>query len=537
MGDYLSRQGLKGRVRRAALALALIGIAGTARAEVPSDVFVMAFQIDDVISLDPAELFEFTGAEIAANIYDRLLFYDNDDVEKIIGGVADEWRVSRDGKTFRFHIHPGMTFQSGNPVTAEDAAYSLRRVVWLNKAPAFILAQLGFTPENAAATIFAADPETLVMETGRAYAPSFVYACLTSAVASIVDGKLVKSHEEIGDYGNQWLRTRSAGSGAFRLRLWKPNELIILDRFETYWRGTSAMRSVFIRHIAEPGVQRLLIERGDIDVARNLGPDQVLDMAGRTDMRVRYARKGALYYLGLNQKNEFLRRPAVRKALKYLVDYDGIANTLLRGKAQVHETIIPGGFLGALDDRPFAFDPGAAKNLLRAAGVEGGVLSLDVRNVRPDLDIAQSIQASFAEAGIEVQILPGDGKQVLTKYRARNHDLYFGRWGPDYQDPHTNAQGFASNPDNSDQGQTKTLAWRNAWDIPDLTNLTGEAVKERDRGRRIARYQEIQRRMLDDSPFVILFQEVDMAVERANVHNFVLGPSFDTVSYRGVTKN
>ena len=133
--------------------------------------------------------------------------------------------------------------------------------------------------------------------------------------------------------------------------------------------------------------------------------------------------------------------------------------------------------------------------------------------------------------------MPGDGRQVLTKYRARNHDLYYGRWGPDYQDPHSNAQAFAANPDNSDEGQVKTLAWRNAWDIPELTRMTQEAVLERDAEKRADFYREIQRRVLEDSPFVILYQEVDMAVERANVHGFVMGPAFDTVSYRGVTKS
>ena len=528
----------RGSARIAAAILALAGVlfAAPAGAEVPADLFVMAMRLDDVISLDPAETFEFTGAEVSANIYERLLYFDNADVTKIEGGVADRWSVSSDGRRFTFHIRPGMTFHSGNPVTAADAVYSLRRVIRLNLAPAFILAQFGLTPENVDSRVFAPDAETLVIETGRAYSPAFFYACLTANVASIVDSKLVESHAEGGDDGNKWLRTRSAGSGPFSVRVWKPNEIIILDRFEDYWRGKPAMRTAFLRHIGEPGVQRLLLERGDIDVARNLTPDQAAAIQGRGDMRLRFARKGALYYLALNQKNEFLRRPEVRKAVKYLVDYDGIAGTILRGQAAAHETIIPAGYFGALEDRPFGLDAGKANSLLGPGAETRATVTLDVRNSQSELEIAQSIQATFAQAGINVEILPGDGRQVLTKYRARNHDLYYGRWGPDYQDPHSNAQAFASNPDNSDQGQVKTLAWRNAWDIPGLTRMTQDAVLERDPGKRARFYQDIQRRMLEDSPFVILYQEVDMAVERANVQGFVLGPAFDTVSYRGVVK-
>jgi len=523
------------RIAVAALAVLAALSVPPARAEVPPDVFVMAMQIDDVISLDPAEVFEFTGAEVSANIYERLLYFDDDDVTRIEGGVADAWEVSKDGRTYRFHIRPGMTFQSGNPVTAEDAVYSFRRVVRLNLAPAFILAQFGFTPDNVDSRISAPDSETLVMETDRAYSPALFYACLTADVASIVDAKLVKSRAANGDDGNKWLRTHSAGSGPFRLRVWKPNEIIILDRFADYWRGAPAMRTAFIRHIGEPGVQRLLLERGDIDVARNLSPDQAAAIKDRADLRLKFARKGSLFYLALNQKSDVLRRPEMRQAVKYLVDYMGIVGTILRGQAEPHQTIIPAGYLGSLDENPFTFDPAKAKALL--GGGEGPAVTLDVRNVQEELQIAQSIQASFAAAGIEVALAPGDGRQVLTKYRARNHDLYFGQWGPDYQDPHSNAQAFASNPDNSDRGQVKTLAWRNAWDIPELTEMTSAAVLERDPGKRAADYREIQRRMLADSPFVVLYQQVDMAVERAVVHGFVLGPAFDTVSYRGVTKS
>ena len=68
---------------------------------------------------------------------------------------------------------------------------------------------------------------------------------------------------------------------------------------------------------------------------------------------------------------------------------------------------------------------------------------MDVRNATPSTDIAQAIQASAATAGVKIELMPGDGKQTLTKYRARNQDIYIGQWGADYQDPHTNAETFA----------------------------------------------------------------------------------------------
>ena len=117
-------------------------------AETPQNTLVMANQIDDIITLDPAEVFEFSAAEYAANVYDRLVTYPPDDVENLQGHVAESWEIADDGKTYTFKVRDGITFHSGNPLTAEDAAWSLQRVIKLNKTPSFILTQFGFTPDN-----------------------------------------------------------------------------------------------------------------------------------------------------------------------------------------------------------------------------------------------------------------------------------------------------------------------------------------------------------------------------------------------------
>ena len=223
----------------------------------------------------------------------------------------------------------------------------------------------------------------------------------------------------------------------------------------------------------------------------------------------------------------------MREALKWLVDYDGIASTIVKGSAVVHQSFLPRGFLGAIDDKPYALDVDKAKALLKQAGLEGGFkVTMDTRNASPLPEIAQVLQANWAEAGIELEILPGDNKQTLTKYRARTHDIYIGRWGPDYQDPHTNADTFASNPDNSDAAPyAGKLAWRNAWEIPEMTAKTEAAALERDPAKRAAMYEELQREHQRTSPFVIMFQDIEVIAERANVQGMIWGPSFDDNKY------
>ncbi|MGI9502574.1 MAG: ABC transporter substrate-binding protein [Geminicoccaceae bacterium] len=534
------RGGLVGGLLGVFVLLALLWATELPRvsAETPEDTIVQAWQIDDMITLDPAEIFEFSGAEYGAQVYDRLVTYPVDDVENLEGHVAESWEIGEDGKTYIFTIRDGITFHSGNPLTAEDAAWSLQRVIKLNKTPAFILTQFGFTPENVEEMIRAVDERTLEITLDQAYAPTFFLYCLTAGVGSVVHKEEVLSHEEDGDLGHGWLRTASAGSGPFKLRAWKPNESLVIDANPDYWGDAPGVKRVFTRHVPENATQQLLLEKGDIDIARNLEADQIKAMEDNDDIVIERAPKGAIYYLGLNQKNENLAKPEVREALKYLIDYQGMADSIFAGSVKVHQSFLPEGFLGTIEDKPYSLDVEKAKGLLAEAGLdEGFTVTMDTRNVPTTMDMAQAIQATFAEAGVELEIIPGDNKQTLTKYRARTHDIYIGRWGPDYQDPHTNADTFASNPGNADEdGHTGKLAWRNAWEIPEMTAVTQAAVLEHDPEVRSTMYQEIQREHQATSPFVIMFQDIELIASRKGVEDMIWGPSFDDNKYGQATK-
>jgi peptide/nickel transport system substrate-binding protein len=522
----------------AAMSAVLVG-AMPAFAVTPADTLVEGFAIDDIITMDPGEAFELSTAEVTGNTYDLLVRLDLTDTSKVNGDLAESWTVSDDGLTYTFKLKPGMKFASGNPITAEDVAWSFERAVKLDKSPAFILSQFGLTGDNVAEKAKAADDTTFVFTVDKAYAPSFVLNCLSATVASVVDKKAVLEHVKPvtpsddykfdNDFGNDWLKTNSAGSGAYKLREWRANEAVVMERNDNYHGEKAKLARVIYRHMKESSGQRLALEAGDIDVARNLEPNDLDAVAKNTDLKTTSAPKGTVYYISLNQKNPNLAKPEVRQAFKYLVDYDAIGSTLIKGIGEIHQSFLPKGDLGAVDENPFKFDVAKAKELLEKAGLKDGFnVTMDVRNTQPVTGIAESIQQTVGQAGIKLEIIPGDGKQTLTKYRARNHDIYIGQWGQDYFDPNSNAQTFASNPDNSDEGKSKTLAWRNAWDVPELTKKTEAALLEKDSGKRAELYKELQKTILDEGPFVIIFQQTEVAGLRANLKDFKLGPSFDT---------
>ena len=531
--------------RRAFLAAtamaALVAGAGSmpAAAGTPKDVLVIADKIDDLISLDPAEMFEFSAYEYALNVYDRLITFDPKNLGPLKPGVAESWSLADDGVTYTFRIRKGLKFHSGNPLTAHDVVYSLRRAVKLKKTPSFILTQFGFTPENVEEKIKALDDYTVRIVTNKPYAPSFVYNCLTAPIAAVVDSKLLKEHASNGDFGNGWLKTRSAGSGAYRLRVWKPNEIYVLDRAGDYWRGPVAMKSVFVRHIEESSSQRLLLEKGDVDIARKLTPDDIAAISRNPDIRVESDLKGRIMYFALNQKHPILSKPKVMEAFRHLADYEGMTKSFLRGQYVVHQAFLPLTYLGELKDNPYRLDIEKARALLKEAGHgDGFPVKIYVRNAQDRLEIAQSLQNTFAKVGIKAELVVGTGKQILTQYRARKHEIYLGAWGPDYPDPHTNADSFAHNPDNRDEAKlTGKLAWRNSWYNPEVNKMTEAAVLEKDTARRAEMYRELQRKVQREGPFVIMFQEIIQSAMRSNVKGFVTGGAISQGHYWTVTKD
>lgn len=516
-----------------------MGAAAPGLAETPPNMLVIANRIDDIKTFDPAESFEFAGADVSRNVYEKLVNFDPLDLDAgYQPQLAESWEVSEDGKTITFTMDDGHVFASGNPVTAKDAEFSLRRAVQLNKTPSFILTQFGFTPDNVGDTIKATDDKTLVLTLDKPYAVSFVLNCLTATIGGIVDKQTVMANAADGDMGSEWLRTNTAGSGPYKVVSWKPNESVLMDLNPNYGGATPAMERVIVQHIQESATQRLQLSRGDVDVARNLSPEDVSGLEDTDGVKIVDELRGRLMYFSANQKKELLADPKVVKALKLAADYEGMSGSFLKGQYRVHQAFVPQTFLGALSDNPYSFDIEAAKAALAESDhPDCGSIKISVRDAQERMDIAQSLQNTWGQIGCDVELVVGTGAQTLDRYRAREHDVYIGAWGPDYPDPNTNAGTFAYNPDNSDAaGATGLLAWRNAWAVPEMSKETLAAVVENDTEKRAQMYQDLQREHQKRSPFGIMFQQIEQNGMRENVQDFVAGGATTSVSYWVITK-
>jgi peptide/nickel transport system substrate-binding protein len=516
----------------AVLAVLLLRGGAPASAQGRSDVLVIGMAIGEITSLDPAKGFEFAGTGVVSQVYDRLLDFPAGRYDKPEPWLAESWKVSADGLVWTFNLRKDVKFHSGNPVTADDVVYSFQRVIHLKDQPAFILTQFGLTPES----IRALDKSTVQITLPKKYAGGLFLACMTAAVASVVDSQVVKQHVAKtdkfpdGDFGLTWLSQNSAGSGPFILRKWEKGDSVVMDANSIHYLHPPKVKRVIIKEIPEATSRRLQVEKGDLDIAWQMLPDQVKEMVKNPDLHIEKFPATQIVYVGLNVTHGPLADNRVRRAIKYAVDYTGIINEILGGAAKPINTFIPEGFAGYEPKILYKTDLDKARQLMKEAGVANGFeTTLDFADQTPYPEVAQSIQNSLAKIGIKIQLNKMVGAQLYPKYRAQKQDMILGAWGPDYSDPHTNAQPFADYKANQ-------LVYRNMYYNDQTSKMIQDAGVEMDNSKRIALYQAANKIIQEDGPFVFLYQPLFEHAVRTNVQGFMPGPTFALTKLYPVSK-
>lgn len=267
------------------------------------------------------------------------------------------------------------------------------------------------------------------------------------------------------------------------------------------------MKRIIFRHIVDPSAQLLMLQKGDVDVSRNLTTEQLRVLQNDPNYNLVSQGVATIVVMSLNQKVGNLTKPEVWQAVKWVLDYDSTQKNIVPLTHKVHQSFLPGGYPGAVMDKPFKRDVTKAKELMKKAGLENGFeIAMDHYANQPYPDMAQAIQANLADIGIKVKLQAAENRSVLTKMRARQHEIALTAWGSDYFDPHTNAEAFCINPDNSDESTRRTFCWRSAYQSKEMNEAAETALREIGATKRIALYDKLQREHMDNSPFTILLQ-------------------------------
>ncbi|MGD9829132.1 MAG: ABC transporter substrate-binding protein [Hyphomicrobiaceae bacterium] len=515
-----------GAIRAAGVGLAAVVAAQSAAAAPPMDTFVVAGNTSAMITLDPAAVAESFTANIMRSVCEALIALDKKDAKTLVPGIAESWKASDDLKTFTIKIRKGLKFPSGNPLTAEDVVWSMKRTIKLNLTNARRVREWDITAKNVDQVIQLVDSHTLVIKPTRPWAPTlFPFAFTDFRVAPVLDRKEVLKHEAAGDLGNKWLTTKTSCYGPYRVTSWRPQELLILERNEGYGGAKPKMKRIIIRHVPEAGAQRLLLEKGDIDHAMDIDPADFPAMRASKNVWLQVSPALGINYLMFNMKDPRFKSPKLFEAFRHLIDYEGLERTVLKDAYFTRQSPVPFGMFGALpkEHRPFKLDLEKAKKLLAEAGHPNGFeAEMIVLKSFPSSDIALHLQANAAKVGVKLKITQMIGAQLFKRARARNFEIYMAGYGFNYADANNPMLRHAYNSDNSDGAKNSiSVAWRASWDPGEWINKTIRAAQvEKDPVKRAAMYQELQRRHMATSPLIYMFQSNSVNALHKRVTHF-----------------
>lgn len=360
-------------------------------------------RLDEVAvgELDPAKASDYADSILMFNVYDTLIL-------PAQGGpghvphLATGWEV--DGATYTFTLRDDVTFQSGNPLRAEDVVYSLERMQALGAGLSYL-----FGGVSAAAV----DEKTVTFTLETPYSP-FVASLVR---LPIVDKALVAANSD-EEWGEDFLSGNGAGTGAYAVTSHNPQEETVMAKSASYFLGVPdvAPDTVRLRYGLEAATVRTLIATGEHDISSQwLPPEVTKALANGGAQLLSETGTGALYFK-MNTTRPPLDDANCRLALAAAFDYDtalqmiSITDDVAAGSPATGA--IPAGMFGANGpEGAQSRDLDAARAHLANCPTAPQDFNLEISwiaEVPIEERFALLMQANFAELGISgsIQTLP-----------------------------------------------------------------------------------------------------------------------------------
>jgi peptide/nickel transport system substrate-binding protein len=363
--------------------------------------------------------------------YDRLVAFGRKqlngkwvfDLDKITGELAESYEVSPDGLKLTFHLRKDAKFQDGAPVTADDVKWSLDRAV---TAPVLGKAQLLTGSMTSAGQFKVIDP--LTFEVTLPKPDKLALPNLATVYPIIINSKLAKEHATADDpWATAWLKEHAAGSGAYKIEMFKPGEQVIIARDASWNRGSTdkpaSFKRVIIQSVPEPATRANLVERGDADLVIDLQASDVQSLEAKGKLKViSTPQYNAVTFVAMNNQIPPFDNINVRRAIAYALPYDDMFKAALFGRgAPLFGASWADGkpASGAYPiPQPVKLDLDKAKEYLKAAGMPDGfstTFSFNVGQASTAEPMAALVKEALAKIGIKVDIQKLPDAQMSTQ--------------------------------------------------------------------------------------------------------------------------
>ncbi len=402
---------------------ALVFVSGlTACQQSRQDASTVVMTLDNSpTNLDPRVGTDAMSERIGGLLFDALV--QKDEHFRMQPWLATSW-TQPDPLTWIFHLRPGVRFTNGQPLTAEDVAFTINSLVdgslLTSKAGAFTNVLHAEAPDPATAVIHMRRPDA-------------------SLLFNLSDGLFGVVPRGSGkDFGRHPI-----GSGPYRFLSATQDKDVLVERNPEYWAGPPHLQRIDFQVVPDAVTVALELEKGSADIASNqLTLDMVHALEHRPNLVTETAPGSPVMYLNFNVTRGPLSHVRVRQAIACAIDRRAIVHAVWRDQAQLAETLLPASHWAAgSPELLYAYDPGRARALLDADGfppdAHGVRLHLEMKISTDETTrlLAEILQQQMRDAGIVLSLRSSEFGTFYSDVTAGRFEMYALRWIGSNEDP------------------------------------------------------------------------------------------------------
>jgi dipeptide transport system substrate-binding protein len=444
-----------------------------------------------------------TSFDAARPVYNRLVQF-TPGTTQVEPGLAESWTVPEDGKTITFKLRPGVKFHSGvngftptRDLNAEDVIWSFERQ-WKADHPFAKVSGGSYDyfndmgmPDLLESVAKGDDDMTVVIKLTKPNAP--IIANLAMDFAAIHSAEYAKYLMDKGT--PEQFDQIPVGTGSFQFVAYQKDAVIRFKAFDG-WAGKPKIDDLVYAITPDATARYAKLKANECQVMIAPNPADLPDMKQNADINVMEQAGLNIGYYALNAQKPPFDKPEVRKAIAMAVDRDAIIKEVYQGAGQKAKNPIPP-TMWSYDESTvdIPYDPAKAKEMLKAAGVEG--LKTDIwwmpvqRPYNPNAKrMAEMIQADLAKVGIEATLVSYEWGEYRKRMQAGEHQTGMLGWTGDNGDPDNFlAVLLGCNAEGKPNGNN-IPKWCNA-EFQEVVNKAAEISDQAERAKLYKRAQEI----------------------------------------------
>ena len=455
-------------------------------------------------NLDPRVGIDAQSERIGELLFDALLT--RDEHLNVQPGLAERWEIP-DPLTYVFHLHRGVTFHDGRPLTSRDVKWTfdslLEGKIRSTKSAAYRFVDHVDAPDEFTVVFHLKEPNATLLWN------------LSEGASGIVpDGSL----DEI--------TRQPIGSGPFQFVSAEQDKEVVVKRNDNYWGAKARLARVRFTIVPDATTRALELRKGSADAAINaLTSDTIVALEREPNLQVERSPGTVLSYLAFNLRDPILQDVRVRQAIAYAIDRAPLLEYIWRGFAEPALSVLPPqSWAFDRDVAAFPHNPEKARQMLDAAGYRArdGVrfhLTMKTSTEESTRLLAAVLQQQLRDVGIALDIRTFEFATFFADVTSGAFQLYSLRWIGGNEDPDIFEYSFHSNrfpPKGANRG---------FYSNPRVDSLIDRARRETDQNVRKRLYAEVQEVLAQDEPYINLWYFDNVLVHTRRVRSVTLNPS------------